>query len=385
MLNNYSLPPLISAILFLILGLIVFIKSEGRRSVKLGFLFNSLVTFWWQFSWFFLFNTSSLELAKVLAKIGHIGIALIPATYLHYFTAFVDSKNFWKLTKKAYFVSILFILVLPTNLYIDGVNHFNWGYYPKAGILHPLFLLYLFSAMGVCFYQLLQKGISVQWTGTLGTQLYFLLTSFLVYCLAASDFLVNYGVSFYPIGVIAILVSLGISAYAIVRYHLMDIRLAISNVAIFFCVCVLAIGIPFYLYSIDLKLLSLILAILLSSTGPFIYLYFQKKAGDRILQEEKRILDVLKKTSFGLITIRELGKLLNFVNQVLIKSLNAEFSETYILNQDLGSYILRYSSQDKSVKTIPVEDPLIKMLSEKKYSVATEEIKFISSGEKKKI
>ncbi|MDE2008769.1 MAG: GAF domain-containing protein [Candidatus Omnitrophica bacterium] len=381
--SRYSLLPLISAILFLLLGSFVYLKSKGNRSIRLGFLFNSVVTFWWQFSWFFLFNTNNLELAKNIARIGHIGIVLIPATYLHYFTAFVDSRNFWRLTKKAYFVSLFFIILLPTNLLINGVNHFYWGYYPKAGILHPLFLLYLFTLMGMCFFQLLQKGFLIRWQGVLGSQLTFLLIAFFVYCLASTDFFVNYGFSFYPLGVVAILISLTISAYAIVRYRLMDIRVAISNTAIFIAVYSFVLGIPvwigFKFLGKGAWLLPIGLMALFATLGPFIYLYVQKQAEDKLLQEQRRYQATLRQASAGMGKIKDLKKLLNMIVYVLTHAIQIEHASIYIHDKEKKQYFLgaikRKSGHKQFLDKISENSSLIRYLLDDKNLVIYEEFK----------
>ena len=379
MLNNYSLLPLIAAILFLSQGIFVFLNGKGNRSTKLGFLFNSCATFWWQFSWVFLFNTSNILLGKLIADIGHIGIALIPATFFHYFYAYIDPKNYWKQTKWFYITGFFFILLIPTGLFVNGVNSFYWGFYPKAGLLHPLFLAYLFIGMGACIYHLVKKGSLVKWRGLEGSQLSFLLVSFLVYCLASADFLVNYGFAHYPFGVIAILLSLTISAYAILRYRLMDIRLALSNTAIFIAVYALVLWTPFYLYAIGFKLIALFVMLVLASIGPFVLQYLQGKAKDNILQEDKRIQDVIRKTSYGITIIRDLRQLLNLIMNVLVKSLKLDFVAIYLLDSDTGSYNLNTSFPEKDqAVNIQTNNILTSYLKEKKYLIVFEEFKHLS-------
>ena len=379
MLNNYSLLPLIAAILFLSQGIFVFLNGKGNRSTKLGFLFNSCATFWWQFSWVFLFNTSNILLGKLIADIGHIGIALIPATFFHYFYAYIDPKNYWKQTKWFYITGFFFILLIPTGLFVNGVNSFYWGFYPKAGLLHPLFLAYLFIGMGACIYHLVKKGSLVKWRGLEGSQLSFLLVSFLVYCLASADFLVNYGFAHYPFGVIAILLSLTISAYAILRYRLMDIRLALSNTAIFIAVYALVLWTPFYLYAIGLKLIALFVMLVLASIGPFVLQYLQGKAKDNILQEDKRIQDVIRKTSYGITIIRDLRQLLNLIMNVLVKNLRLDFVAIYLLDSDTGSYNLNTSFPEKDqAVNIQTNNILTSYLKEKKYLIVFEEFKHLS-------
>ncbi|MDP3722669.1 MAG: ATP-binding protein, partial [Candidatus Omnitrophota bacterium] len=58
-------------------------------------------------------------------------------------------------------------------------------------------------------------------------------TGFVFYFLSASDILVNYGFEFYPLGFIAILLALGVWAYAIVRHQFMDIEVIVKRTLVF--------------------------------------------------------------------------------------------------------------------------------------------------------
>jgi len=99
-----------------------------------------------------------------------------------------------------------------------------------------------------------------------------LITALSIYCLASSDFIVNYGIEFYPLGVLAILISLGIVTYAILKYRLMDITIALTRAGIFAIVYTLVLGLPFWLgYATKAWFPATSLAVILATIGPFIY------------------------------------------------------------------------------------------------------------------
>ncbi|MDE1920517.1 MAG: GAF domain-containing protein [Candidatus Omnitrophica bacterium] len=379
MLNKYSYLPLIAAILFLLQGIFVYVNGKGDRFARLGFLLSSFVTFWWQFSWFFLFNTTNIYLARKIADIGYISIALIPPTFFHYYVANVRSKAYLKQIKWIYFIGIFFIILIPTRLFIDGVNSFYWGFYPKAGLLHPVYLAYLLITVCLCVYNLVQKGLSIKWQGILGTQLSFLLGSLFVYCLASTDFLVNYGFPHYPLGVIAILLSLTISAYAIARYRLMDIRVAISNTAIFIVVYAVVLGFPVYIYVLGFKLTAFILAIFFATAGPFIYFYIQRRAEDGLLQEQRRYQATLRQASAGMGKIKDLKKLLNMIVYVLTHAIQIEHALVYIYDKNKKQYVLGASKKKTGHKhfidSFEDKSSLVQYLSQNKNLIIYEEIK----------
>ena len=278
----YSIPPLISAALFSLLGIISLTKSKANKVVTYGLALNCFVTFWWQFSWFILFNTHNPSLALLIVKIGYSGIVFIPITFFHFHVSFVNSNRYLFLIKLYYFIGFVFLTLLwGSNLLISGYHKYFWGFYPKAGILHPLFLLFLtFSSMQGAFI-LFKKGLRIRWQSMEGSQVLFLLLGFLVYFLAAIDFLANYGFEFYPPGFIFILISLAFCVYAIVKYRLMDIRVVISNTAIFIGVYAFVLGIPFIVgYKYQQWQISTWSMLILATSGPVIFGFLRRQAED---------------------------------------------------------------------------------------------------------
>ena len=206
-LNLYSLPPLISAILFIFLGGWVFL-SNRKSIVNFTFFLLCFVTFWWQFSWFVLFNTQNEELAQFLVKFGHIGIIFIPIFFFHFIVSFLGEKSKFDkyLLYFAYFAGALFEFILfPTNYFINGFYQYFWGFYPKAGPFHPFYLLILSFISIRIFYLLVFSLKKTQKLNIQYSQRKYLLLAYTFYVFAVSDFLINYGIEFYPMGFLFIL------------------------------------------------------------------------------------------------------------------------------------------------------------------------------------
>ena len=245
--NPYSILPLLSALAFILLGFIVFLKSKEMFSVRIAFILNCLTSFWWQFTWFILFNIKNETLASYLVRIGYSGIIFIPVTFFHFYTSYLDLKENKKWVNFYYFIGFVFLILLwTTTTYIKGYYTYFWGYYPKAGFLHPVYLIYLIIIAIHCFSSLISFGRKIDWSGIKGNQIKYLITALSIYCFASSDFIVNYGIEFYPLGVLAILVSLGITTYAILKHRLLDITIALTRAGIFAFVYLLILVIPYY-------------------------------------------------------------------------------------------------------------------------------------------
>ncbi len=229
--NIYSLPPLISSIFFFALGAYMI---YGRPKMRLKFFFGlvCLATFWWQFSWFFLFNADDPKMAVLLAKIGYAGIILIPVFFFHFFAVFLRCEK--KIDKILLIVSyalagLFEVALFASNRFISGVYEFFWGFYPKAGELHLvyLFLLSLLTARIICLLSRRMRESEKNSINYLRHKYLFL--GFIFYVFSASDFLVNYGVGFYPFGFVFIIFFLAITGYAINRYRLLAEEVAIAK------------------------------------------------------------------------------------------------------------------------------------------------------------
>ena len=110
-------------------------------------------------------------------------------------------------------------------------------------------------------------------------------------------------------------------AFAIIKHRFMELRVAITRVAILLCAYTLLLGLPLALlraYQTEfLHLLQgrlwiggLLIAIygLAASCWPFLYLYFQRKVEQRLLRDQRRYQQTLLSASSGMTQIREIGR-----------------------------------------------------------------------------
>jgi|GEM_PF-6622761 len=197
--------PLASSIIFAAFTIAVYL-SNTRKSIKTIFTSLCLATTWWQLSWFVLFNTTNENLASLIATIGHIGIIFLPVWLYHLCLKFTRNNNRLEriILYGAYATTVIFeLLLLFTPLIINGVNNYSWAMYPKAGILHPLFIVFVVLMMLMSL-RVLYTEYSKASLAAYQEQLQTIFIAILCYNLAAVDFLTNYGVSMYPLGFIFI-------------------------------------------------------------------------------------------------------------------------------------------------------------------------------------
>lgn len=215
----HSLLPAVVSMLFLCYGAYV-LHSRGVSRISLTFFLLCVATFCWQFTWAILFQMQQAAEAVSLAKLGYLLILFLPTTLYHFITELTTQHSERRWVALSYgFAGLLGVLLLTSDWLIAGVYDYFFGYYPKAGPLHPLHLLQTMLVVGRGLWLLYRRQRLA--VSTEKTRLRYCLVSLLIYFFASVDYLCNYGVSFYPPGVLFVATSLGLIAQAMVRHNLL--------------------------------------------------------------------------------------------------------------------------------------------------------------------
>ena len=226
----YAIPPFLTAAIFFLSGAFALYKdSKATASRSLAFL--CATTFVWQFVIGMLLLTKDDQTATLWVKIVYSWIIFIPIAFYHFMIHF-GSNRIARILLVICYVSGFFFLVLlwTTPYYIDGFYHYDWGYYPKAGPLHPLYLfihIFLYPIWGL--YSLFKEAGSKNKSLEMRHHARYVGFSGLAYYPASVDFLDNYGFGFYPFGFVFATISLLILSYAVVKHHLLNITIIIKK------------------------------------------------------------------------------------------------------------------------------------------------------------
>ena len=387
--NVFVIPPLVSSILFILLGVFVFFKNP-RSNINQAFGLMCLVTFWWQFSWFILFSFNTEKMASIMVRVGYSGIIFIPYSFYHFFIFFLKKNREKKIVPFAYLAGLFFLFFnWSSNLFIKGYYKYSWGYYPKAGILHPLYLLTLFAVAGRVTYLLYKESFDTKSSPARYNQVKYLLCAFVIYTLASFDFVVNYGVGIYPIGFIFIIISLSIMAYIIVKYHLLDIKVVFARAWIFIIVYLLVLGVPLgltgwgknslqELLGVNWYWAPVFLAIILASAGPFIYTFLRRQAEEVLLHDQRHYQRTLTELSKTMGRIRDLDELVKAIAKRVVDTVKVSLVAVYLYSEDYKSYQLKecYPAAEKErfQELITPDYPLVSLLNQQKKPLLSEEV-----------
>ncbi|MCG2584747.1 sensor histidine kinase [Massilia sp. TS11] len=210
-----SLIPALVSLLFLSFGIYVLV-SRGTNRVSIAFFLLCLATFSWQFCWSVLFQVQSPALAAEVARIGY-GLILFLPTSLYLLVVELTRRQ-----QEMVWVKLSACIALALALsdqVVDGVYHYSFGFYPRAGLLHPVHLVQTVTIIVRSAWLLYHQQACAASVEQL--RLRYCLASIATYGLAAIDYACNYGLAIYPPGVMFIVLSLGMMAQAIARHQLM--------------------------------------------------------------------------------------------------------------------------------------------------------------------
>lgn len=387
----YSLPPLFCSLLALSLGLFVYFHNR-RSHINISFALLCLCTFGWQFSWFILFNITKQEFALSLVKIGYLWIIFIPAVFFNFFRLFLSSDGIDKyFTRISYVAGVVFtIFLLSSHYFIKGVYRYYWGFYPEAGILHPFYLLVLFIVVARAVFILLSSLNKEKRFPQRYNQIKYILLALFFYIPASADFIVNYGVEFYPLGFVSVIIAFLIFSYTIVRFRLLDINLAITRAGIFAVVYFPIIFVPFWLGSkfiyTNLWWIPISLMGILATLGVFIFNSLRRQTENKILAKDLIKYAILKRFSAALSKMRDIGpdRLCKLILYRLVRIMGISRGVIYLADEDGNRCIPKavYTFRGTKVENLEellAENSLVKFITAYRKEFMIDDLQRLSS------
>ncbi|GGY24347.1 sensor histidine kinase [Pseudoduganella albidiflava] len=220
----YSILPGLVSLVFISYGVYV-LNSRGANRASLTFFLICITTFCWQATWALMFQVTNPDTALILVRLGYLPILFLPTTLYHFIAELTGRRSERPFVQASYALAGVLALLIPsTDWLLSGLYTYFYGFYPRAGWLHPVHLLQTVVVILRGLYLLYRRQQVA--LSTEKARLRYCLVSILIYAVASIDYLCNYGVEFYPPGVLFIAASLGLIAQAMVRHNLLADPLA---------------------------------------------------------------------------------------------------------------------------------------------------------------
>lgn len=391
LLVNFIIALWVTAITTSGIGIFVYWKNPGEKLNRI-FAYYSWSISWWSFCQIWLIACDEKITSLIWTRIEQVGVFFIPTFFVHFVVIFLKLKNRGLLLRVCYGFSIFFAMLCPTRyMMADAVPKFYVKHFAIPGAAYPFAVL--FFAIIICYglYELFKEYLRS--TGSRKNQLKYLVWSSLIgYIGGGANFALVFGINIpilNPFGTYALPIYVAVTTYAVIRYRLMDINVAITRAAIFTFVYALVLGIPFGLVAVGRYWLMdifgeqwfwvpMFILLGLATIGPYFYLYLKGRAENVMLKDQRRYQGALRELSKSMSRIRNLNELINEIVLSIVDTVKVKFTAIYLKNDEYKTYKLKqvYPKANKIhfQEIISRDHSLIKFLCEQKRPVLSEEI-----------
>lgn len=390
---HYALSLVVTSLSTLILGAFVYLKNRHSIVNRSFFLLSLSMAVWSGFQAGQVAANNKF-IAGICSYGEYIGVVFIPSFFLNSIYKLLEIKK-EKVLKIGYFLSLFFLLLSPTGLFIKGVDvqsNLPIKFPTEAGLLYPLFLIFFIFYMGSGVIALFKAYKNS--TGSRRNQMkYFFWAVVLAITSGSMNFLpvfhlqpfpllpfVTYGVPIYTLA----------TSYAILRYRLMDITIMITRTVTYgliysFSVGVFALLTMFFgqwlvfgkinapLFGVSM-LSILIITLSLRPLDNFL----SQITNNYLFRKKYEYQKTLRTASEGMARIKSLPKLLDLIVRMIANSVRVTQATIFLLNKETQAYVAVVSrGKDRVPKGFirnSVSSPLVSRLLKKKDVLVYDEI-----------
>lgn len=400
--NLFSISCIFVAISSGLLGVLLLFKSNNKYLTNI-WAFFCIAAVIWSIGAFIVSISENYNNALLGWQIAYIGAICTVIFYIHFVIRYLKLH-------KPYFVLFTYVLgsfflfitwYNKSQIFFGNLrlvfNQFYWvdWFSRRSWIWLVYYLIFYWILLGYSFFLIVKTYTKTK--GIIRNQLkYFILGSIVGWLGTESLYLPAFRIDIYPafFNFLIVLYAI-IFTYAIVKYRLMDIKLAVTRAGVFIAVYTLVLGLPFAAATIyknqlveilgsNWWMFPFIIMAILATSGPFIYIYIDRKAENALLREQKRYQETLKQASVGMTRIRSLRRLLELIAHIVTKTVKISYVGIYIRDKETDEYILQVN-RDKGRIPIPKltsDNPLIQWLIKNPEPLIYEEVKLRMEEEK---
>ncbi|MCX7926868.1 MAG: hypothetical protein N2606_01840, partial [Candidatus Omnitrophica bacterium] len=323
-LNMYSLPALFSVVANIGIGTIVLFKNPKKFLNKIFFTYCLILSTWVLGC----FGESVVHVpqeALFWDKIIYLGCIFTPVVYIHFLFYFLGRKPKKFELPLSYGTAIFFQLFnfipsLRRFFVIDVIRKYHFRFIGVPNVVWYIFFIWFNFYVVYGFYLIFTSYKKAK--GLERNKIRYLLLAYMVMITSGSlYFLLVFNISTLPIDPFLLVVYCSLMAHIIIKYRLMDVRVAITRTGLFLFVYAIVLGIPFGVTPFFKGVLEgwlgsnwwivpMAVMGILATGGPYVYIGLQRKAEERLLKEQRRYQGTLKQAAVGMTRIRQLRKLL---------------------------------------------------------------------------
>lgn len=392
LLTNYFIALLATGAVHLSLTIFILLKGLKNRINQTYALYSVSIAIWAIFEAFGITSHDS-NVALLLWRINHMGVIFIPIGFVHFVYCTTNISD-WrkKLIPVSYALGFIFAIANCTKLMIlEVVPKFSFRYFINPGAIYYVFFTIWLSWIVYGLVELFKAYFKS--SGAKQNQLkYFCWSMLIAYIGGVPNFFPTFNIQIpylMPYGTYAIPAYAFFTVYAIARYRLMDINVALTRTVIFIFVYIPVLVIPFSLagwakpwlmgkFGENWFWLPMFVLFALATAGPFAYLYLQRRAENTLLRKQRRYQTALLALAKRMTGLRCTSELFEATGAAIVDAVKPSYVGIYLMDEEHNSFKIQFShpKKDKSrfEEFLPLDHPIIKILFERKKPLLTYEV-----------
>jgi len=213
-----AVPWAVMCVVLVVLASVILTRQRASRVARLFCLMIFLVAGWF-LGFAAMFSTTSPSLAAMFGRLAIASVAFLPAAVYDFTATSIRSYvRHRAIVLGAWLAATLFaVLILATDVILDGTRQFPWGSYPRAGRGCPIFFLYFFAVLAMQMF-----AYAAEYRRTHDERrrrrILNLIASFAIVYLSVVDFIPMTGVDHRPIGYVPVFAFV-VFAWRSIRSH----------------------------------------------------------------------------------------------------------------------------------------------------------------------
>lgn len=242
MMSAYILIPLIEVVFSI--ALLVLLRISGLHHVaRRPFAFFLVFMGLWGFFIFMMRSSSNLQGAFFWEKFVFTAILSASLFFYRFTISFTSTRQRKEILYPLYFFYIAFLALIPTGLVVSGMQIMWYG---KAPIIGPLFFPYVllvYAPIGLGLRVMIKHYRKSRILNERIRDSYIITGITMMLIGGTTDYLPPLGLNMYPLGIIGNILFCALATVAMLRYGLLEIRVALRRGLSYSVVSMLTLGV----------------------------------------------------------------------------------------------------------------------------------------------
>jgi len=278
-----------------------------------------------------------------------------------------------------YLTAAVFYAVCVSSPHIvSGMYHYRAGYFPKAGALELVFIVWFYTVMILSFLNFIRIYREAT-TTLLKRNMKLMFLAFVIAFFGSVEYLPNYGIPVFPVAFLPMFLFTTIMGYCVIRYRLMDIETVIHKTFMWFvtsAVAILPFGGIIYTAQPMMRDLSPFAAGVYFLTVLFIFYFYYRSVQPRLdklfQRKHTNLMAVLDRFSGELVHLKNLRDLLQSFSRLLRRELFVRRLSVYLRDETTGKMVPAIAKGIRNLRPVSLESSFLQWLTETDSAVVGE-------------